>query len=272
MQRKMKALRSDMGWSDVSSITVKGVNLIADVMGKLNLGDFAFLEIQGRLPSPGESIVFNAMLATLVEHGMTPMVIAARLTYLGAPESLQGAVASGILGMGTTFAGTAEGSARILQEALSGAGADTPVVEFPTLAEAIVRRHLETKTPIPGVGHHLHKPVDPRAPRLFELAEQHQLSGRYVELMKQVSIAAEQALRKPGLLPVNATGAIGALSSEMGIPWKLCRGLAVIGRTIGIVGHLAEELRNPLAREIWERTEEESSAHARNPGAAHTGS
>jgi citrate synthase len=252
-----------MGWSDTTSITVKGKNLMTDIMGKLNLGDFAFLEIQSRLPTPGESIVFNAMLATLVEHGMTPMVIAARLTYLGAPESLQGAVASGILGMGTTFAGTAEGSARVLQEALSGSAAGTPAADLPALAESIVRKHLETKTPIPGIGHNLHKPVDPRAPRLFELAAQHNLSGRYVQLMQQIAIAAERGLNKPGQLPVNATGAIGALSSEMGISWKLCRGLAVIGRTIGIVGHLAEELKNPLAREIWERTEEESSAHAR---------
>ena len=75
--------------------------------------------------------------------------------------------------------------------------------------------------------------------------------------------AAERAFNKPGQLPVNATGAIGALSSELQIPWKLCRGLAVIGRTIGIVGHLAEELRNPIAREVWERTEEESSEHNR---------
>lgn len=263
MSRKPKKLQSDMGWSDETTITVKGRNLMTDIMGKLNLGDYAFLEIQSRLPTPGESIVFNAMLATLVEHGMTPMVIAARLTYLGAPESLQGAVASGILGMGTTFAGTAEGSARILQQALSGTAADTPLADLPALAESIVRKHLETKTPIPGIGHNLHKPVDPRAPRLFELAEEHKLSGRYVELMKQIAIAAERGLDKPGQLPVNATGAIGALSSEMGIPWKLCRGLACIGRTIGIVGHIAEELKNPLAREIWERTEEESSAHVR---------
>lgn len=263
MSRKIKNLQSDMGWSNATSITVKGMSLTGDILGKLNLGDFAFLEIQSRLPTPGESVVFNALLSTLVEHGMTPMVIASRLTYMGAPESLQGAVAAGILGMGTTFAGTAEGSARLLQEALSGDAADTPMQELPALAEAIVQRHMATRTPIPGIGHNLHKPIDPRTPRLFELAEQQGLSGKYVELMKHVAFSSERAMGKPGQLPINATGAIGALSSELGIPWKLCRGLAVIGRTIGIVGHLAEELRNPLAREIWERTEEECSAHVR---------
>ncbi len=262
MSRKIKPLESYMGWSDTSSITVKGMSLTEDILGKLNLGDFAFLEIQSRLPTPGESVVFNALLSTLVEHGMTPMVIASRLTYLGAPESLQGAVAAGILGMGTTFAGTAEGSARMLQEALFGEAANTPMDALPSMAETIVQRHIATRTPIPGIGHNLHKPIDPRTPRLFDLAYQHGLSGKHVELMKHVALSAERALNKPGQLPINATGAIGALSSELGIPWKLCRGLAVIGRTIGIVGHLAEELRNPLAREIWERIEEEASAHA----------
>ena len=258
--RTRKPLKSDMGWSNESSITVQGLDLCNDVLGKLNLGDFAFLEIKGRKPNAGESQVFNAMLGTLVEHGMTPMVIAARLTYLGAPESLQGAVASGILGMGTTFAGTAEGSARLLQEAIKP---ETTMEQLPALAEEIVARHKAGRMAIPGIGHPLHKPIDPRTPALFNLAEANGLSGRYVALMKLVASAAERALNKPGQLPVNATGAIGALSSELDIPWKLCRGLAVIGRTIGIVGHLAEELRNPIAREIWERTEDESSEHNR---------
>ena len=260
MARKRKTLRSDMGWSDETSITVQGLDLCRDILGKMNLGDFAFLEIKGRQPTHQESVVFNAMLATLVEHGMTPMVIAARLTYLGAPESLQGAVAAGILGMGTTFAGTAEGSARLLQEAIKR---DTALSALPALAEEIVARHKASRSPIPGIGHPLHKPIDPRTPRMFQLAEESGLSGRYVELMKLVASAAERAFNKPGQLPVNVTGALGALSSELEIPWKLCRGLAVIGRSIGIVGHLAEELRNPIAREVWERTEEESSEHNR---------
>src|SRR5690606_6131246 len=111
--------------------------------------------------------------------------------------------------------------------------------------------------------HNLHKPVDPRAPRLFQLAKENEISGRYVELMQLISAEAERALGKPGILPVNATGALGALASELDIPWRLCRGLAVIGRAIGLVGHIAEELRNPLAHEIWTRVDEESSSQFR---------
>lgn len=260
MARTRKTIRSDMGWSNPTKVTVQGMDLCTDILGKLNLGEFAFLEIKGHTPTPAQSVVFNAMLGTLVEHGMTPMAIAARLTYLGAPESLQGAVASGILGMGTTFAGTAEGAAKLLQEAILP---QTTLEQLPALAKDIVARHMARKQQIPGIGHPLHKPIDPRTPALFRLAQENGLSGRYVALMQCIAEEAELALGKPGQLPVNATGAIGALASELQIPWRLCRGLAVIGRTIGIVGHLAEEIRNPIASEIWQRTDEESSQHCR---------
>ena len=257
MARQRKPLRSAMGRSTIDSITVCGLDLTKDVLGKLNLGDFAFLEIKGRIPTPSESVVFNAMLATLVEHGMTPMAIATRLTYLGAPESLQSAVAAGLCGMGTTFAGTAEGAARILQEALAPGNSQN---DLPGLAQKIVAHHVTSKLTIPGIGHPLHKPIDPRTPRLFQLANENGVSGNYVQLMLLISAEAERVLGKPGILPVNATGALGALASELAIPWRLCRGLAVIGRAIGLVGHIAEELRNPIGQEIWERAEEECSS------------
>lgn len=260
-ERRKTVLRSDMGWSDATRIRVQGIDLIDEIMGRLDLGQFAFLEIFGRVPSPAESKVFNAMLCTLVEHGMTPMAIATRLTYLGAPESLQGAVAAGLLGVGTTFAGTAEGSARMLHEALDSQPENLSEQAVSDLSEQIVKRLRDQRQSIPGIGHNLHKPVDPRAVRLFEIAAEHGFSGRYVALMKQIAAAAERAMNKPGLLPVNVTGALGALACELGIPWRLCRGLAVMGRAVGLVGHIGEELRNPLAREIWERVEEEASSH-----------
>ncbi|KDC17173.1 alcohol dehydrogenase, iron-dependent domain protein, partial [Bordetella bronchiseptica E014] len=123
----MNALTSDMGWSDARTIVVRGHDLNHEIIGHLNLGDFAFLEITGRKPDPQESALFNALLAVLVEHGMTPTAMVARLTYLGAPESMQAAIAAGLCGMGTKFVGTAEGAARLLQEAL-------PLVQVPTTA------------------------------------------------------------------------------------------------------------------------------------------
>ncbi|AMR82072.1 citryl-CoA lyase [Cupriavidus nantongensis] len=254
-----QALRSDMGWSTADRITVRGLDLCQDVLGQLALGDFAFLEVTGRKPDAAESTVFNAILAVLVEHGMTPSAMVARLTYLGAPESMQAAIAAGLCGMGTTFAGTAEGAARLLQEALPlGTAREYDVAGT---AARIVQQHRQQRLPVPGIGHPVHKPVDPRAVRLFAIAEENGLAGPYVALMQAISQEAERAFGKPGQLPVNATGAIGAIASELGLSWKLCRGLAVVSRAVGLLGHLAEEIEHPIANTLWVRTEEEASSH-----------
>jgi len=232
---------------------VRGHDLI-ELIGNVSLGDFAFLELKGRLPTPQESMVFNAIAVTLVEHGVTPSAIAARMTYLGAPEALQGAVAAGLLGIGDRFGGPTEEVARILQEALKDAGDDA---DLQTLAEGIVARQRQAKRAVPGLGHPIHKPIDPRTPRLFEVAKANGFSGRYVEL---IQVVAEEASRSLGReLTVNATGAIGAIASELGLPWQVCRGLAVMARAIGLVAHLQEEVREPMAAEIWARVEEEAS-------------
>jgi citrate synthase len=256
--RGRRRLRSDLAFSTPDRIVVQGHDLAEDLIGKVSLGDFAFLELKGRLPTPQESTVFNAIAITLVEHGMTPSAIATRLTYLGAPESLQGAVAAGLLGLGERFGGPVEGAARMLQQAFEAADAEAGL---PSIAHRLVTVQRETKQPIPGVGHPLHKPVDPRTPRLFDAAAENGFSGRYVELMQLVS---EEATRSYGRqLPVNATGAIGAIASELDIPWQICRGLAVMARAIGLVAHLQEEMRQPLAGEIWSRVEGEASDHLR---------
>jgi citrate synthase len=248
-----------MGWSTADRITVRGLDLCQDVLGKIALGDFAFLEVTGRKPDTAESTVFNAILAVLVEHGMTPSAMVARLTYLGAPESMQAAIAAGLCGMGTTFAGTAEGAARLLQGVRPlGAAKDYDLEET---AARIVQEHRQQRLLVPGIGHPVHKPVDPRAVRLFAIAEENGLAGPYVALMQAISREAERAFGKPGQLPVNATGAIGAIASELGLSWKLCRGLAVVSRAVGLLGHLAEEIEHPIANTLWVRTEEEASSH-----------
>lgn len=252
-----KKLRSEMGWSSADKVVVRGHDL-TELIGTVSLGDFAFLELKGRLPAPEESVVFNAIAVTLVEHGVTPSVIAARMTYLGAPEALQAAVAAGLLGMGDRFGGPVEAVAHMLQEALQDAGEEA---DLQTLAEGIVGRHVKSHRPVPGLGHPVHKPIDPRTPRLFAVAKANGRSGRYVELIQAIAEEASRSLGRE--LPVNATGAIGAIASELELPWQVCRGLAVMARAIGLVAHLQEESIEPMAGEIWARVEEEASEQSR---------
>src|SRR5512145_15712 len=177
----MSAIRSDLGWSTPDRIVVRGKDLPREILGTLNLGDMAFFELTGNLPDARQSRLFNAMAVTLVEHGVTPSALAARLTYLGAPEAMQAAVAAGLCGLGSVFVGSMEGVARMLSE-----NAD-----------------VEGMKRVPGLGHPLHKPVDPRTVRLFEIARETGFYGKYCERMEDIG-------RKKNLV-VNATGAIGAL-------------------------------------------------------------
>ena len=256
----MKPYRTDIAWSTPDSITVFGRDLPNAILGHLSFGDMAFLELTARTPAAGESRMFNAMLVTLVEHGLTPSTIVARLTYLGAPEAMQAAVAAGLSGLGSVFVGSVEGSAKMLSEALP----DPRAPHDPdAIAAAIVARFAETKTIIPGIGHPFHKPIDPRTPRLIQIARETGFDGPYVGLIQTIAAAAGLARKRD--LPCNATGILGALCCEMGFDWKICRGLGVMARAVGIVGHILEESRNPIAADLWLRTEEEATRHLRPP-------
>jgi len=252
-----KPLRSDIAWSSADAITVKGFDLPNALMGKVDLGDMVFLELMDRLPTEAESVLFNAMLVSLVEHGITPSSLATRLTLAGAPEAVQAAIAAGLLGLGSVFVGSIEGAARLLQEEVGAAGAG----DLQVAAARVVMDYRASGRILPGLGHPVHRPVDPRSVRLFELAAQHGFSGRHIELMKLLSGEAERVFERP--LPVNATGAIGAIASEMGIPWQAARALGVVARAVGLAGHVVEELRNPIALELWRRADEEATAHLR---------
>jgi citrate synthase len=261
MGRQPKEIRSDIAWSSSDRIVLRGRDLTNDILGHLNLGDVAFLQLTGTMPTPQQSAVFNAIVITLVEHGITPSAIAARMTYAGAPEALQAAVAAGLCGLGSVFVGSMEGTARMLSQALPF---DAPDGDLKVLAAQLVEEHRRESKNLPGLGHPIHKPIDPRTPRLFQIAEENGYGGRYVDLIQLVASEAERVSGKR--LQVNATGAIGAICCELKFPWKIVRGFGVMARAIGLVGHILEESERPMAIEIWQRVEEEASRHSRNTG------
>lgn len=253
---KRKPLRSDIAHSSPDRIVIKGMDLCRDMLGHMTLGDMAFLELTDRRPTAAEARMFNALAVTLVEHGLTPSALVARLTIVGAPDAMQAAVGAGLCGLGSTYVGSMEDSARMLQSTLPFGVTE---IDIPDAAERIVDDFSARKRFVPGLGHALHKPVDPRTGRLFEIAAETGFSGRYVALMQAV---AESARRRSKIdLPINATGAIAAIASEMKLSWKIVRGIGVMARAIGLVGHIREELANPIAIEMKLRTEEEAMAH-----------
>jgi citrate synthase len=247
-------LHTSVGGSTPDSIAVRGRDLAGDIMGTTSFSEVAFLLAAGRTPSPEESNVFDAVLVSLADHGLTPSALAARLTYTGAPEALQGAVAAGLLGGGSVFLGPVEDTARYLAEILSTVPDDADDVSLQRAASKAVERTLESGQRVPGLGHPIHKEVDPRTPRLYEIARENGIAGRHMQLLEFV--AAAHRSQSGRTLPINGAGVAGAALADLGFPPFLARGFALLARTAGLIGHLAEEIEKPIGMRLWKEVDE----------------
>ncbi len=227
----------------------RDAGVVGELMGNVTFTEMMFMHVMGRAPTPGEVKILDAVLVTLMEHGLTPSVIAARLTYHSAPEALQAAMAAGLLNVGSQFIGTMENAAKLLVALLDDDE------DFDTAARRAIKALRETRQPLPGFGHHLHKPDDPRTARLFEIAlSQDGIDGRYIEAMKRLSAIIDDELGRH--LTINATGAVAAVLLEIGVEPDIMRGFAVVSRAGGLLAHIREEQENPTARHIWDVVEE----------------
>jgi citrate synthase len=201
--------------------------------------------------------VFEAVLVALADHGFTPTAIAARLTYLSAPDSVQGALAAGLLGGGSRFLGVTEDTGRFLADALAegagGAGGGQPLpaddAGWDAIALAAVRQAREAGRLIPGLGHPVHKVTDPRTPVLIRIADEHGLRGPHLRLFEAIGRVHPQVLGRT--LPLNGAGTSGAALADLGLPVGLLRGFALLARTAGLLGQLAEEQRRPIGMDVY---------------------
>lgn len=223
-----------------------GLDLNRDIVGHLPFVEVICLLLMGRRPSPAEVQMADALLVVLMDHGFTASSVATRLIFHMAPESVQGAVAAGLLGAGSRHLGTSEHCARMLQEALRA----EPEAATEDLARRIVDGYAARDARIPGIGHHTHSAGDPRAARLFEVARETGTFGPHCRLLEAVQQRAE--VRSQRRLPLNVTGATGAIISDLGLPWQLGKALSLIGRTAGLLAHVREEVEHPVGLAISE--------------------
>jgi citrate synthase len=241
---------TSLGTVSETTITVLGQDLANDLMGQVGFGELAFWLVALRRPSAGERRLFEAVLVALAEHGLTPSAIAARLTLTGAPESVQGAMAAGLLGGGSRFLGVTEDAGRFLAGALIGSTVDTDLDE---LARTVVRDQKAAGRYVPGLGHNVHRGGDPRTPVLFRIAEEEGLLGPHLRLFAAIGRVHPEILGRT--LALNGAGACGAVLCDLGLPVDTLRGFALLARSAGLVGHIAEEMRRPIGREVYEAVE-----------------
>ena len=227
--------------AETDRIEVRGRDLCRDLMGQLSFTEFFFLLVTGREAGAEQRFFLDLLLVAIAEHGLTPSAQVARITYAAAPDSLQGAVAAGILGAGPVILGAAEACAGVLVEArrriAAGVAPD----------EAVAAITAEKKTAgarMPGFGHPVHNPVDPRADRILELAEARGVARDHVDLARRFLPAVAAAWGKP--LPMNVSMPIAAVLLDLDFPAEMVKAIPILARTGGLLAHVAEERQRPI--------------------------
>lgn len=229
---------------DADTVVVRGKSLVDELIGKVSFTDMFFLQSLGQMPSDAQRVIVDSVLVGIMEHGLVPSAIATRLTHYGAPESYQGAVVAGLLGVGDRYAGTASECGGLLDQivAAGDSGGTAKALE-------IVRDYRSRRRPLPGFGHPIHSEHDARVNRLLEVAESQDIGGQYIAAMRLLEKTLQDELKKN--LVTNISAAIAAVLAEAGIPPSMMRGVVLTARCAGLVGHLQEEMNQPAAHAMW---------------------
>lgn len=224
--------------ADSDSITVRGRDLTSELMGNMSFTEYFFLLTAGRLPTAEQTYFLDLLLVSIAEHGLVPTNQVARMTYAADPGNLHGAVAAGILGCGTVVLGTTEVCGRFLLDAQKRIEAEgVSMVDIVTEARDTGKR-------LPGFGHPIHKPTDPRTLRILSLAEEKGIDGTYVKLARAADAAVAEVWPKP--LTMNVSMAIPAVLLDLDFPQSVLKAIPILARTGSLLAHLAEEVETPI--------------------------
>lgn len=224
-----------------TKIRIRGHDLCDDLIGKVDFTTFFFLHLTGEMPNEKQVYFLDAMLVALAEHGLTPSAQAARMTLQAGPDAMQGAVAAGILGCGSVILGSAESCGRFLSQGVARVRAGETNDE---VAHAMVQGLRDQKKFLPGFGHPLHRPVDPRAVKLLALADEKGAAGDHVAFLKAVAGVADDIYGRQMVMNVN--GPLPAILLDLDFPEAALKGISILCRTAGLIGHCVEELERPI--------------------------
>ena len=234
---------------------MRGRDLTGDLMGRLSFTEYFHLLLTGEEPTEDQRFFLDLLLVSIAEHGMMPTNVAARMTLAADPGSLQGAVAAGILGAGPVVLGTSEECARLLERAQAEvAGGAEPAA----VAREAAREIHAAGGKVPGFGHPVHRPLDPRAERILELADARGASGAHVLLARCLRDGVAEAWAKP--LTMNVAMPIAAVLLDLGFPSAAVKSVPILARTAGLLAHLAEEQEEPIGF-LLARAAEEAVEH-----------
>jgi citrate synthase len=227
--------RTAIATSDATNIWVRG-HEITSLMRDATFADMIVLLHLGRLATPGERRLLDAILIGVADHGSgAPSCAAARLAASGNRQSVSAAIAAGVLTIGDEHGGAGSNCMELIAEGL--ALARTEGITVAGAAQALVERAVRTKLRLPGLGHRVHT-ADPRTNALFDMAQTEGIAGEGVVFMRALEEAAGAAI-KP--LPMNIDGALAAVLHDIGFSPPAGKFIFIIGRVAGLTAEVAEE-------------------------------
>ncbi|MFT7593184.1 MAG: hypothetical protein ACI8R4_000497 [Paracoccaceae bacterium] len=159
---KQDQAQTAIAMSDADSITVRGLDLCNELIGKIGFTDYFWLLVPGEKSSDAQRQMMDACLVAIAEHGLVPSVQAARMTLAAGPDAKQGAMAAGLLGMGSVVAGSSETAGLYLAEVIAKAA--TQDTDLDAAAIASLQDLKAKRKKVPGLGHPQHNAGDPRRP------------------------------------------------------------------------------------------------------------
>lgn len=228
--------------SDAHSITVRGMDLCEEVIGKVDFTSYFWLLVTGHMPDAKQKALADAVLCAIAEHGLVPSVVATRMTFAAAPEAFHGAVAAGLLGCGSVVLGSAEVAGRFYAECI--ARAENEGIGYDEAAKAGIAELRAEKKAIPGFGHPQHSGGDPRAHRLLAIAKEQGVEGKHIEMLGAIGRALPEVIGRE--LPINVNGAIPVVMLDARFPLAALKGISLLARTASLIAHLQEESERPI--------------------------
>lgn len=242
---------SHIGRAYPDRVEIRGRDLCGDLMGRVSFTEYFHLLLTGEEPSDDQRFFLDLLLVAIAEHGMMPTAVAARMTLAADPGSLQAAVAAGILGCGPVVLGTSEVCAQLLEDAQRAVAAGGEPEE---VTIALARSVRASGGRVPGFGHPVHRPLDPRAERILELADERSVSGPHVLLARRLRDAVAEEWGAP--LTMNVALPIAAVMLDLGFPASAVKAVPILARTAGLLAHLAEERERPVGFLLAAKAEE----------------
>jgi citrate synthase len=232
------ARKTNISWVEAEKITLRG-HSIEDLIGNRSYGEVLYLLLLGKLPTKEDAKLLEAVIISVIDHGVKPPSTIAAVTVANTGGSLNSAVAAGILAINKYHGGAIEDAMKAISQAVELQ--ETEHLDATESAEKVVANYKLCGERISGFGHRFHA-ADPRTVRLFELAKELKIAGKFIEQAKVLEKVLSEKSGK--LLPINADGAIAACLCEMNFPPKVANGIFMIARTAGLVAHAVEEQEN----------------------------